>query len=291
MAYSMTGIGSASGTIKKPNVKFEVAIKSYNHRFLEISIKCPNSLAAHEEEIRFEVQKRVSRGHIIVVITQDRELLPANIEIDRLMLEAYLNIMKELKRNRKITGELNINTLLSIPGMVKFSQISNKETRIYTKFKPILERALSSFLKMKSKEGKNTVREINKSIKIIEKSVQQVEVLIPSRNENYKTKLIELVSQHKDGLDQNRFHQELFYLTDRSDITEECKRLISHIILFKEALAQADHPGRRIIFLLQEMQREANTLSVKANMFEISRLVVKIKEEIEKIREQSQNIE
>lgn len=291
MAYSMTGIGSASGTIRKPKVKYDVSIKSYNHRFLEISVKCPNSLAAHEEDIRHEVQKRVSRGHIIVMIQQDREMLATSIEIDKPMLEAYLKIVKELKRDQRITGHININTLMSIPGMVKFSQTSSSETRIYNQFKGILIKAIDSFLKMKFKEGRNIIREINKSIAMIETSLQRIEILIPARNDEYRTKLTELVGKYKNGFDQERLHQELLYMTDRSDITEECKRLTSHLNLFKEALSKEEHPGRRIIFLLQEMQREANTLSVKANMFEISRLVVKIKEEIEKIREQSQNIE
>ncbi len=291
MVYSMTGIGSANGAIRNPNVKFEVAIKSYNHRFLEISVKCPNCLAAYEEEIRHEVQKKVSRGHIIVLIQQDREFAPSAIEIDRSMLEAYLRIVKELKRNRRITGELNINTLLSIPGLVKFSQKSCAEIEIYKKFKPILDRAIVSFLNMKTMEGRNIVREISKSIRIIENAMRKIEVLVPARNEEYRAKLTELVGQYKEGFNHDRLHQELLYLTDRGDITEECKRIDSHIKLFKDALSREDNPGRRIVFLLQEMQREANTLSVKANMFEISRLVVKIKEEIERIREQSQNIE
>lgn len=291
MPFSMTGMGRASGTIKKPLIKFDVEIKSYNHRFLEISVKCPNCFLPFEDDIRRCIQKKVSRGHIIVIIQQDREILPSRVEIDKSLLHAYLGLVDQLKKQHKISGELNINTLLSIAGLIKFSQHRADASGVYKAFKPILEKALQAFLRMKHKEGENIARAVNKSIRLIEKHTLGIEKLIPKRNEHYKNHLLDLVNDSIRELNEERFYQELLYTVDRTDVTEECKRLLSHIALFKDAFEREAHPGRKLNFLLQEMQREANTLSVKANFLEISKAVVCIKEEIEKIREQVQNIE
>jgi uncharacterized protein (TIGR00255 family) len=287
----MTGIGRASGMIKKPPIRFDVEIKSYNHRFLEISIKAPNILVVFENEIRKAIQKRVSRGHIIVVIQQDREILPTKVEVDKNLIEAYLKLGEALKKNYHIKGTIDINTLLAVPGLIRFSQTPFAPTGIYAGFRPILEKAISAFLRMRRKEGTNTSRAVKKSIALIETRIGEIDRLIPERNECYNKHLLNLVKDCVKNLNEDRFYQELLYTVDRTDITEECKRLRSHVMLFKDALQTEDYPGRRLNFLLQEMQREANTLSVKANYLEISKSVVGIKEEIERIREQVQNIE
>ncbi|UCG93051.1 MAG: YicC family protein [candidate division WOR-3 bacterium] len=291
MAYSMTGIGRAGGEIKKPPIKFDVEIKSYNHRFLEISIKIPNSLLPFEDEIRKSIQKRVSRGHIIVIVQQDREILPCKVEVDRPLLDAYLKLVEELQKKYTVSGTIDVNTLLAIPGLIKFSQYQTESQDIFKAFQPILEKSLKSFLAMKKKEGDNIAHEIKNSANKIEDNIHTIETLIPERNEFYKKHLVDLVEGYETNLDKDRFYQELLYTVDRSDVTEECKRLHSHLSLFRDSLNNDAHPGRRLNFLLQEMQREANTLSVKANYLDISTAVVCIKEEIEKIREQVQNIE
>ncbi len=291
MPYSMTGMGRAGGTIKDPSIKFEVEIKSYNHRFLEISVKCPNGILPFEDEIRRYVQKKVSRGHIIVIVQQDREILPCKVEVDRPVLRSYMKLVDELKKEYKIGGTIDINTLLSIPGLIKFSQPHVDSTNIYNAFKPILEKAMESFLKMKKKEGENIAREIRKSISVIEKYIRSIDKLIPKRNDYCKEHLLSLLRKSRNEFNEERFYQELLYNVDRTDITEECKRLSSHLSLFREALDKENHPGRKLNFLLQEIQREANTCSVKANFLGISKAVVHIKEEVEKIREQVQNIE
>jgi uncharacterized protein (TIGR00255 family) len=287
----MTGMGRASGLIKKPPIKFDVEIKSYNHRFLEVSVKCPNILVSFEDVIRRLVQKQLTRGHVVVVIQQDREVTECNVEIDKVLLHAYLKVVKELQRTHGITGEVDINTLLSIQGLVKFSQPSMNSKTVFNEFKPILGKAIDSLVSMKQREGRNIEKEIRKSIRIIEQGIKKVEKWIPQRNDNYKNRLHELVKKFKDDLNEERLYQELLYTVDRTDVTEECKRLFSHLTLFKDALTEESHPGRKLNFLLQEMQREANTCTVKANFFKISKTVIQIKEEIEKIREQVQNLE
>ena len=291
MPYSMTGMGRASGTIRKPLIRFDVEIKSYNHRFLEISVKCPSTLLPFEDDIRHCVQKKVIRGHIVVLIQQDREILDAKVEIDDALLHAYMKVVDKLKKQHKVGGQLDINTILSVQGLVKFSQPLADSKGVFGSFKPILNRALKTFLEMKRKEGKNIEKEIRKSIRVIEKSIRVVEKLIPKRNKDYKEHLEEIGKKFDKELNEDRFYQELLYTIDRTDVNEECKRLGSHLVLFKEALDKDAHCGRKLNFLLQEIQREANTCSVKANSLEISKSVVQIKEEVEKIREQVQNIE
>lgn len=291
MAYSMTGIGRASGDLRQPLIKFDVEIRSYNHRFLDISVKIPSCLQAFESEIRSEVQARVTRGHIVVVIQQDREIMPTKIEIDKPLLATYLKLASELRTHYQIGGEIDINTLLAVPGLIKFSQAQAASQEIYKAFLPILKKAVDSLMKMKAKEGLNIVREINKSIKKIERYLRAIERIIPQRNMYYKKHLLSLVKGSLKEMNEERLYQELLYTADRTDVTEECKRLQSHLSLFKDSVANDQQPGRRLNFLLQEMQREANTLSVKANYLQINKTVIDIKEEIEKIREQVQNLE
>jgi len=291
MPYSMTGIGRSSGELEKPVIKFEVEIKSYNHRFLEISVKAPNAFAPFEEEIRKIVQEKVTRGHIIIFIQQDREILNAKFDVDRPLLDAYLSLAKELKGKHKAVGSVDINALLAIPGVIRMSQVQTDTRQVFEGFKPTLVRALNDFLKMKRREGEATAREIAKSLDVIEREFQSIEKLVPERDDYYRQRLADIVKDFKETLDKDRFYQELVYISDRNDVSEETQRLRGHLSLFRESLVEDDHPGRRLNFLLQEIQREANTLSVKANFLRISEAVVQVKEEIEKIREQVQNIE
>lgn len=291
MAYSMTGIGRSSGDLKDPLIKFDVEIRSYNHRFLDVSIKCPNSLLPFETEIRRDVQSNITRGHIVVVIQQDREIMPTKIEVDKALLEAYLKLAGELRSSYRIKGNIDINTLLAIPGLIKFSQPQFVSKDIYKAFRPILKKSIKSLMQMKKKEGDNIAREIRKSVKKMEEYARDIERVIPERNKYYKKHLLSIVKGFQKNLSEERLYQELLYTAERTDVTEECKRLSSHLLLFKDSLRNEDHPGRRLNFLLQEMQREANTLSVKANYLQISKTVIHTKEEIEKIREQVQNLE
>jgi uncharacterized protein (TIGR00255 family) len=291
VAYSMTGIGRASGDLKDPLMKFDVEIRSYNHRFLDISIKLPNCLLPCETEIRREVQSLVTRGHVVVVIQQDRDVLPTKIEVDRTLLKSYLKLADELRETERISGEVDINTLLSIPGLIRFSQPQLESESIYKGLLPTLKKALKNLLKMKKAEGDNIAREIIESAKKIEDYLKETERAIPERNKYYKEHLLSILKPLKKELNEDRLYQELLYTAERTDVTEECKRLGSHLILFRDAVKNDDHPGRKLNFLLQEMQREANTMSVKANYLQISKSVVKIKEEVEKIREQVQNLE
>ncbi|MEO0136266.1 MAG: YicC/YloC family endoribonuclease [candidate division WOR-3 bacterium] len=289
--YSMTGIGRASGTIKSPPIKFDVEIRSYNHRFLDISLKLPSSFSPFEDEIKKILQKNLCRGHIVVVVQQDREILGNRFEVDKELLDAYLTVARSIKKKYKLAGSLNINTILAIPGLIKISQSQTDTSLIFKNFKPIFMRALRELLKTKKREGEHTKQEIFKILGDIEREVEKIKEMIPERNIYYKKHLDNLTKEFNENLDRTRLYQEILYIADRTDVSEEYARLLGHIDLFKDTLTHEKYPGRRLNFLLQEMQREANTLSVKANYLKISESVVNIKEAIEKIREQIQNIE
>jgi uncharacterized protein (TIGR00255 family) len=291
MAFSMTGIGRAGGEISRPPIKFEVEIRSYNHRFLDISVKLPNSLLPFEDDVKRTVQEKVSRGHVVVVVQQDREVLGSRFEIDQTLLDAYIAVAREMRKRYRTGGTVDINTLLAIPGLVKVSQNQVDTKSIFEEFKPIFARALAEFLKAKKREGDNTCREIGHSIGMIDREVEKIKILIPERNEHYRDRLNGLLKEIGEKVDKERLYQEFLYISDRTDVSEEYDRLCGHIALFKESLKNDAHPGRRLNFILQEMQREANTLSVKAGYLKISEAVVNIKEAVEKIREQVQNIE
>ncbi|MEO0141811.1 MAG: YicC/YloC family endoribonuclease [candidate division WOR-3 bacterium] len=287
----MTGIGRASGEIKNPPIKFDVEIRSYNHRFLDISLKIPNSLAPFEEELKKTIREHVCRGHIVAVVQQDHEIFSNRFEVDKELLDAYFTVAKEIKKKYRVSGAININTILAIPGLIRISQYPTDTGLLFKKFKPIFNRALEELLKAKEKEGAHTKKEIESLLDVIEQEIGKIKALIPERNEYYKRHLNELVKVCNETIDRARLYQEMLYIADRTDVSEEYVRFTGHIKLFRETLEKERHPGRRLNFLLQEMQREANTLSVKANYLKISESVVNIKEAIEKIREQVQNIE
>ncbi|MGQ9535092.1 MAG: YicC/YloC family endoribonuclease [bacterium] len=291
MPYSMTGIGRASGTIKKPPIKFDVEIRSYNHRFLDISLKLPSSFTPFEEELKKMLQENICRGHVVVIIQQDREILGNRFEVDRELLDAYLTVAREIKKKYKVSGTIDVNTLLAIPGLVRISQNQTDTKLIFKNFMTIFKRALEALLEAKGREGEHTKNEIDSLLKTIDQELEKIKRMIPERNEYYKKHLNELTKKFDENIDRSRLYQEMLYIADRTDVSEEYVRLLGHIKLFREALQNERYPGRRLTFLLQEMQREANTLSVKASYLKISESVVNIKEAIEKIREQVQNIE
>lgn len=228
MAYSMTGIGRATGEMKKPPARFDVEIKSSNHRFLELSIKLPGCLTPFEDEIRKIIQERVTRGHVIVSVQLDRDILNNRFEIDKSLLQAYLALARELKRNYRARGAIDINTLLAIPGLIRASQNPVDAAGVFGCLKPVIKRALAGFLAMKKREGDLTAAEIRRSLKIIVRGIRDVARLVPARNEEYRKRLFSIQKEFGEKIDKERLYQEILYLSDRADITEEVKRLKSH---------------------------------------------------------------
>ncbi len=291
MIYSMTGYGR--GTSGNKNISIEAEIKSVNSRYLDLFFKLPSSLQSKEYELREILKSKIKRGKITTFISIKMNEKDSGIpSVNKEKLKASLSFIKDLKKTAGITDKIKIEHILSfkeffLPDELEFGE---EEFRLV---KEALDNAVKELLKMKKNEGGELLKDLVGRIKSIEEKAQVIE------NESSKSvgeyfslikdkikALVEDITQYND-----RLEMELAIIAERSDITEECVRLRSHLKFFLESLERDEDPGRKINFICQEMNREANTISSKSLSTEITRSAVMIKEEIERIREQIQNIE
>jgi uncharacterized protein (TIGR00255 family) len=287
----MTGYGNAE--FEKDGVSYSAEIRSFNSKFLEISIKLPRVHSQRENEIRELVRKYVNRGKIIVSANLERNAslnLPIDINEETIK---YLNqLFKKIKKVTKSKEKIKLDHFF------KFSEIfQHKDEEIseieFQNLYNCVELSIQKLMEMKIQEGKELEKDLLNRIGLIEKNVFEIERIWSERAELEFQRLKEKAQKLLEGKDVNeeRLELELALLLDKMDITEECVRLKSHIKFFKESIDKNEPSGRRLSFLAQELLREANTISAKSNSAEISQIVVLIKEEIEKIKEQIQNIE
>ncbi len=291
MISSMTGYGK--GAAENNNFSVELEVKSVNSRFLDIYLKLPNSLMNREYEIREIIKSKVSRGKLSVILTL-KNLSSANgvSVIDKDKLKAYLALLKEVKKVSKITEKLKLEHLLYNRDLFLQSDKDYDED-VFKLIKKALEAALEQLKKMRRNEGKELAKDLQKRIETIEKKVTEIQnesghsvnEYFAKLKERMKT-LVEDVTSYSD-----RLELELALIADKAEITEECVRLRSHLKFFLESMQNDEEPGRKLNFLCQEMNREANTISAKTISTSITHNSVLVKEEIEKIREQIQNIE
>ncbi len=291
MIFSMTGYGK--GSSDKGNWFIDADVKSVNSRYLEIYFKLPSSLLSKEYELRDLIKNKIKRGKLSVNIQMKRNGINDDaVLFDEVKLKNYLTLIKQVKKSAKLPDKLKLDHLLMskdlfLSGAV---ELSDKEFEFVKK---TIAQALDNLLEMKSKEGTELAKDFKKRLKNIEKKLDLIEKeTISSVNENfekYKEKVKTLI---KDTSNFNeRLELELAILAERSDITEECVRLRSHIKMFLDSLNKEDDPGRKLNFICQEMNRETNTISSKTLSTSITHNSVLIKEEIERMREQIQNIE
>ncbi len=291
MIYSMTGFGKAIATIK--NCTYEIEVKSLNNRFVEVSLKLPSGLYSREYEIREAIRKKIRRGKLLFVVNlQKQQGNTSTLTFDEEKVHALLDQLKELKKKFGIKGKLEIADLLNVKEM--FSQDSETlSDEDFEAFKGAINEALDNLLKMKMLEGTELASDLQSRLDkilgylaLIEKDFKENLKIYFEKTKERIQELVADVAKYND-----RMEVELALLADKSDITEECVRLKSHIKYFKEALSNGDDVGRKLNFLCQELHREANTISSKSYGNEITYNSLLIKEEIERIREQVQNIE
>lgn len=291
MIYSMTGYGK--GSSDKGNWLIDIDVKSVNSRYLEIYLKLPSSLMSREYELRDFIKTKIKRGKLSVnIIMKKNGVNEDAVVLDEVKLKSYLSLIKQVKKSAKITEKIKLEHLLLsrdlfITGAVELSDAE------FNLVKQVLLNALDGLLQMKSKEGAELAKDLKKRLKNIENILNLIEKETASSvNESflkYKEKVKALIEDVSDF--NERIELELAILAERSDIAEECVRLRSHIKLFLDSLNKEDDPGRKLNFLCQEMNREANTISSKSLSTSITHNSVHIKEEIERMREQIQNIE
>jgi uncharacterized protein (TIGR00255 family) len=292
MISSMTGFGRAQ--ISRDGIDVSVEIKSLNSRFLEINLKLTAIVQPKEFEIKELIRRRISRGKITVTI--DFKVNPSvqsPIKVNFDFVGAYVKALRELKRKFKVKGEIKLEHLLSLPNIfdVNSFDISEKQWEI---LKEGIEKALENLIESRCKEGEQLAEDIEKRVKMIFEKVDLIQKLSEENLRERQKKLRERVHEIFSDVefDRNRLEAELLILADKLDVTEECIRLKSHVNVFLEVMKSDDVAvGKRLNFILQEMLREATTIGAKTDDVEVTYLVVGIKEEIEKIREQLQNVE
>lgn len=302
MLKSMTGFGRAE--YEDENLSFKIEIKSVNHRYSEVSIRLPKFLNAVEDKIKRAILSKLNRGRIDVFITASYDLDEnKEITVDKNMVLAYHKALSEIAntigsenqeefKNNKFK---EILYLAGLPGAISKKDSYLDPNEFWDKILPQIELAVENLVNMRIAEGNNMYVDLIKRAKIIEEKLAIIENNSPKVVNDYRERLIlrvnDFLSEYKQEVDPSRIIQEVAIYSDKVNITEEIVRLHSHLKQFYDIIESKTPVGRKLDFLIQEFNREANTIASKSNDAVITREIVDIKGEIEKIREQIQNIE
>jgi uncharacterized protein (TIGR00255 family) len=291
MIMSMTGFGKGSAGNSK--LSAEVEVKSVNSRYLDISLKMSSALSNKEYEIRELIRSKVKRGKIAVIVQiKTSGLVEGETALDKEKLNNFISLLKEIKKTAKLTDKIKLEHLISNREL--FLSENTNFTEIEFEFvKRALSDSLDQLIEMKKNEGKELAKDLRKRIEIISDKVEAVQRESIASVAEYFEKLKEKIKLLVQDITpyNDRLELELAVIAERAEITEECVRLKSHLKFFLDSLDKGEEPGRKMNFLCQEMNREANTISSKSISTDITHNIVLVKEEIEKIREQIQNIE
>jgi uncharacterized protein (TIGR00255 family) len=289
--HSMTGYGRAQ--VSTEEVAIVVEIQAINKRQAEVILNLPDSLSAWESEIRSTVDRAIGRGRITVNFNLEFTSPQVEPVLNRQLAKSYLAAFTALQSELHLNGEITIDTLLRSPGVIEQPATKQLSARTRTPILAALQAALDQLLAMRAKEGAHLKRDLTRRIKAMRNCLQKVKKLRPRASERYRTTLHARI--RKSGieipLDDDRLAKEVAFFSERSDFSEEVTRLDSHLGQLVDTLEKQEPIGRTLEFLCQEIGRELNTLSAKANDAEISQLVVQTKSELEKVREQIQNVE
>ncbi len=292
MIKSMTGYGRAKGV--SDAIDITVELKSVNNRYLDCSIRMPRVYSAIEDSLKAAVTRSISRGKVDVYINIDSSKADnVTVKINKPVADAYMEVLRTLEDEYGLSGNISAIEFARFPDVLQLEK-SEADTDVLAKdVGNVLEEALRDFDAMRSREGENMAADINRRLSDIEKLTKKAEECSPRTVEEYRAKLeakmAELL-QNKE-LDDTRILMEAAIFADRVAINEETVRLKSHVEQLRKMLTSREPVGRKLDFLIQELNREANTIGSKGNDAEMARIVVDLKAEIEKIREQAQNIE
>lgn len=291
MIQSMTGFGKGEATVGECTASAE--IRSVNSRYLEMNVKLPQTLSTREMEVREMVRRKVGRGKLTVMISTTIAAGDNEISVDTESVDQVIRLLKSLKKSAKITSPIKLEHLLQFRDLFKAPSADVSDGEEWEAVKGATEAALDQLRQARSAEGNSLKNDLAGRISKLEAALGQVETLSRSRTDEEKSKLRQKVSDVLNGkdIDPARIELEIVLLADKLDITEEVVRFRTHNKFFLQLLNGEDSNGRRLNFLLQEMNREVNTMGSKAFDADLSHLVVEIKEELEKIREQVQNLE
>jgi len=288
----MTGYGR--GECERDGARISVEINSVNRRQSDIVINLPRQLGAFEPRIRQTVADRVTRGRTNVVVGFERsENTARTLALDTALARSYHENLRALQAELRVTGEITIGMILQAPGVLRFPEEDLAPNETWPALERALADALDELVRMREREGRHLARDLIHRLKVVRQALKEVRRLHPAIAEKYRLALLDRLE--KAGLEfspgDDRLLREVAIYADRSDVSEELTRLESHLTQFAHHLRKDEPVGRTLEFITQEIARELNTLGAKAGDAEISRHVVASKAELEKIREQVQNLE
>ena len=288
----MTGFGRAEGDTSLGKVMIES--RSVNHRYCDINLKLPKRLTPFENRMKEIIRSQVSRGRVDVTFRLDslgEEKVQLSVDLN--LAEQYYRVLQDLKEKLQLKDKITLSLLAGAKDLITAKEEAGEIEPYWKEILPILKQSLRNMDDMKQLEGESLKKDIEQRVQHIGQELQMIKQQFPSRLKSYLARLHERLRSFLDGMevDPSRFQQEIAFLTERVDITEEIVRAESHLAQFGGLLEGMEPVGRKMDFLLQEIHREVNTVSAKANDVEASQRAVEIKSELEKIREQVQNIE
>lgn len=289
---SMTGYGR--GQSASDGSRFSVELNSVNRKQSDIVVTLPRELSELEAQVRDVVNSEVSRGRLNVGVTcQHSASSTQNLALDAELARTYHRAMVELQKELKVGGEISIETVLRAPGVFRVPEEQISTSDAWPHVETALKEALCELVKMREREGKHLAKDLIKRVKSVRDNVHKIRELQPAATARYRQTLQDRIARAGVELpiDDERLTKEVIFFAERSDITEELTRLESHFAQFAHHLRRNEPVGRTLEFMSQEIGREFNTIGAKANDVEISQLVVACKAEMEKVREQIQNIE
>ncbi len=292
MTRSMTGFGR--GEFKSEKQDFLIEIKTVNHRYSDLFLKLPRQLSFLEDKVRETISKSISRGKIDVYVSYGEHGDDSrSVQLDEPLAKAYIKSIETLRDNFNLRDDISVSLVARFPDVLKIEKTEVDEDETWQGFKKALDASLDSLVKMREVEGEGLKNDMIERASYIKSIVKIIEDYSPQVVRDYKQKLENRLKELLDQqvVDESRIAMEVAIFADRCSINEELVRLNSHIKQFKQTLDMDQPVGRKLDFIVQEMNREINTIGSKANDIEIAKHVVEIKSEIEKIREQVQNIE
>ncbi|HEU4725028.1 MAG TPA: YicC/YloC family endoribonuclease [Candidatus Eisenbacteria bacterium] len=296
MLRSMTGYGR--GETVAEGLRLTAELRSVNHRFCELSVRLPRTLAAYEAEARKIVQEKMTRGKLSLIVAwgndgAETEEPGGTLTLDRKTADRYLQLLNEAKSAYHLKGDLDVNAFVGLSNVFVWQETARNPEFYLGLLRTVVEQATADLLRMKEQEGAHLKKDFEERLEGLRSRVATVRERAPQRVRETFEKTRERVKTLLEGhaFPEERVVQEIALLSDRLDCTEECVRLEAHCAQFRRYLEEEATPGRKLNFLLQEMNREINTIGSKSNDVAIVEQVVEVKEELERIREQVQNIE
>ncbi len=293
MIRSMTGYGKQSLSIE--GREYQIEIKSVNHRYLDINIKMPKTLSYLEDTIKKEISEKIKRGKIDVFITfENNSQEGKNIKINKELAKLYINQLKELAQEEKISSNIEVIEIAKFPDILTI-KVDEEDEKIKQEIMQTTQEATNKIIEMKNIEGEKIAQDLLQRISNIENKIMEISEKSTGLIQEYVVKLEKRIQEilKTEEIDKSRLAQEVVIYADKCSIEEEITRLKSHIYQFKNLISNNENEtkGKKLDFIIQEMNRETNTIGSKANNLEITNGVIDIKTELEDIREQIQNIE